>query len=111
MMAELKREGLGTITHHPVIDESDRTKLYTSIYLNPATPSGLFNKVHFDIRLYFFRRGCENITDMTKNTFVIRKDLKTGLRFVTKDLDEMTKNHRECDKENISPIMPETSDK
>lgn len=27
MMAELKREGLGTITHHPVIAEADREKL------------------------------------------------------------------------------------
>lgn len=26
MMAELKREGLGTITHHPVIAEANREK-------------------------------------------------------------------------------------
>ncbi|XP_062591867.1 uncharacterized protein LOC134253355 [Saccostrea cucullata] len=108
MVAELKREGLGSIVHHPVTAETDRTKLYTSVYLNPATPSGLFNKVHFDIRLYFFRRGCENISNRTKHTFVIKKNVKTGLRFVTKGLDELTKNPRESDKENISPIMPET---
>lgn len=56
MMAELKREGLGTITHHPIIAEADREKLYTSIHPSPTIPNGLFNKIHFDIRLYFFRQ-------------------------------------------------------
>ena len=33
--------------------------MYTSMYLNPTTPVGLQNKVQFDIRLYFCRRGME----------------------------------------------------
>lgn len=45
---------------------------------------------------------------MTKDTFIIRKDPKTGLRYVTKGLEEMTKNHREHDKENIASLMPQT---
>lgn len=53
MMAELKRERLGTITHHPVIAEADREKLYTSVHLSSTTPNYLFNKVHFDIWVYF----------------------------------------------------------
>lgn len=55
-----------------------------------------------------FRRGCEKICSMTKDTYIIRKDPKTGLRYVTKVLEEMTKNHRECDKENIASMMPQT---
>lgn len=32
-MAELKKEGIGTITHHPVIAEANREKLYTPIHV------------------------------------------------------------------------------
>ncbi|XP_048771872.2 uncharacterized protein LOC125677743 [Ostrea edulis] len=110
VMAELKREGIGTVTHHAVISEPDREKLYTSIHLSPTTPCGLLNKVQFDIRLYFFRRGCEHMHTMTKQTFVVKRDPKSGQKFVTKCMDEMTKNHRENDKENITPIMPEITD-
>ncbi|CAG2200276.1 KCTD1_15 [Mytilus edulis] len=46
-MAELKRMGLGDVEHYPSIDEADRRKMYTSIYLSPNTPFGLQNKVQF----------------------------------------------------------------
>lgn len=55
-----------------------------------------------------FRRGCDNICSMTKDTYIIRKDPKTGLRYVTKVIEEMKNNHRECGKENIASIMPQT---
>jgi hypothetical protein len=55
VMAELKREGFGTVTHHAVISEPDRENLYTSIHLRPTAPCGFLNKVQFDIRLYFFQ--------------------------------------------------------
>ena len=67
-VAELKRMGLGDIEHYPSIEETDRRKMYTSMYLNPKTPVGLQNKVQFDIRLYFCRRGMENIAGMTKGS-------------------------------------------
>ena len=44
---------------------------------------------------------------MTRDTFVVKRDPKSGQKVMTKKLDEMTKNHRENDKENITPIMPE----
>jgi hypothetical protein len=111
VMAELKRLGLANIDHHPEMNESDRKSLYSSIQLSTKTPSGLAAKVQFDIRLYFFRRGSENMHKMTKSTFALETDLKTGLKFVTKSMDEMTKNHRENDKENVSGIMPESPGK
>ena len=109
--AELKRMGLETVTHHPNINESDIIKLYSSIYCSPNTPSGLYTKVQFDIRLYFFRRGQENMHLMTKTTFGVETDSSTGLKVVRKLEDEMTKNHRETDKEESSGIMPEVKGK
>ena len=66
VIAECKRSGLGHIEHHPAIDEGDRHKLYSSMHMSPNTPQGLFNKVQFDVRLYFCRRGIENMLSMTK---------------------------------------------
>jgi hypothetical protein len=70
------------------------------------TPQGLFNKVQFGIRMYFFRRGAENMATRTKDTFVVKVDPKTNTNYVTKQIDELTKNHRFDDKENVTAIMP-----
>jgi hypothetical protein len=78
------------------------------MFLLPNTPVGLQNKVQFDIRLYFCRRGMENIPNMTKSTFEIKTDAKSSSRYATKAKDELTKNHRGTDKENTAGIMPET---
>lgn len=105
-VSELKANGKGVVNHHAVICQSDRQNLYTSIHMNPYTPHGLANKVQFDIRLYFCRRGCENMDKITKNTIVIQTDNDTGMKYVTKNVDELTKNHRD-DKESFSGYMPE----
>jgi len=76
--------------------------------MSPNTPEGLFNKMQFDVRLYFCRRGIENMVSMTKNTFEARINSTTGEKYITKKQDEMTKNHRGNDKENISGLMPES---
>ena len=106
-LVELKKAGKGTIERYPLICESDREKLYSSELMNPTTPKGLSNKVQFDIRLYFSRRGSENITSMTKHTFCIKTDPDTRMQYVCKREDELTKNHRENDNELISGFMPE----
>jgi hypothetical protein len=107
VMSEIKRMGLAEIDHHPVINEPDRRTLYTSIFMCTDTPSGLANIVQYDIRMYFFRRGMENMHQMTKSNFAV----KTGMKYVFKTTDEMTKNHRENDKENSSGVMPESPGK
>ena len=61
----------------------------------------------FDIRYYFCRRGCENIHDMTIGTFELQYDTNTGITYVKKIIDEMTKNHRERDNEIITGFMPQ----
>ncbi|XP_063443130.1 uncharacterized protein LOC134723448 [Mytilus trossulus] len=108
--SELKRMGLGTTDHYPSINETDLMKLYSSIYCATNTPSGLYTKVQFDIRMYFCRRGQENMHLMTKTTFGVETDPATGLKVVRKMEDEMTKNHRETDKEESSGVMPEVKD-
>ena len=66
-------------------------------------------KVQFDIRLYFCRRGAENMEKMLKSDFKIRHNPKNNEDYVIKIRDELTKNHRE--NENIvSGIMPENKD-
>lgn len=37
----MKRMGLAVVDHHPVINEADRSKLYTSMFMNQETPLGL----------------------------------------------------------------------
>ena len=44
---------------------------------------------------------------MTKDTFVVKKDPNTGLKYVTKKVDELNKNHREQDKESYCAFMSE----
>ena len=107
-MTELKKKGLGSVRHYPNIDKSDLVKLYNSTYLSTSTASGLYRKVQFDIRYYFCRRGGENMVDMTKETFSVQTDPDSGLRYVVKAKDELTKNHRENDNESFSGYMPES---
>ena len=110
VLVELKRTGKGDVVHYPVIDETDLQKLYSNLHMNTDTPQGLFNKVQFDVRLYFCRRGNENMHSMNKSTFKIEVDSQSGLKYVKKIQDELTKNHR-TDKESTSGVMPETPGK
>ncbi|CAG2214467.1 unnamed protein product [Mytilus edulis] len=109
-LTELKANGKGATQHFPIISEIDRTKLYSSTFMQTNSPTGLLNKVQFDIRMYFFRRGAENMDKMTKDTFIVKTDPKTKTKYVTKEIDELTKNHRFNDKENVTAIMPEQPD-
>jgi hypothetical protein len=81
-MADMKRRGYGDTKHYPVITDGDRRVLYHSPYLTTETPAGLQNKVQFDIRLHFCRRGSENMHDLQIDTFEIKTDQKTGYNTV-----------------------------
>jgi hypothetical protein len=70
-------------------------------------PEALLNKVQFDIRLYFCRRSLENMHGMKKSTFEVLNDPKTGLKYVSKCEDELTKNHRTNERESTSGVMLE----
>lgn len=57
---------------------------------------------------FILSEGDVKIFAAWQKTFIIRKDSETGLKYVAQGLDEMTKDHSECDKETIASIMPET---
>ena len=59
-----------------------------------------------NIRLYFCRRANENMDSMTKDTFVVKQYADTGLKYVVKRVDDLTKNHRQSDREKVSGHMP-----
>ena len=67
----------------------------------------LQNKVMFDIRYYFCRRGGENMHEMTKKTFELKYDQDTKIAYVEKVQDELTKNHREANNEVVTGFMPQ----
>ena len=59
-----------------------------------ASPRSLQRKVQFDIRLYFARRGCENMEKMKKDDFQLQFHTKSESWFVIKVRDELTKKHK-----------------
>lgn len=88
---ELKSVGKGSVTHYRRISDSDLQKIYQSVDIN--TPTGLMQKVQFDVRFYFCRRGMENMPNMNKNTFAT-KTHASGVLYVYICQDEL-KNHRD----------------
>ncbi|XP_046584546.1 uncharacterized protein LOC124291570 [Haliotis rubra] len=106
MTLEAKAEGKGDVEHKKEILSLDLQKLYSSVHMDCKTPSGLANKVQFDIRFYFFRRGAKNMESMTKDTFEVAVDPSNGIRFIRQGLWELTKNHSE-DRESYGACMPE----
>ena len=107
---ELKAEGKGAIKHHPEIVDGDLNKAYTMMKgYNEANPTELQEKVQFDIRLYFFRRGSENMHAMTKTTFAVKTTPK-GDRYVCQVEDELNKNHQQNCTESYTAFMPERRD-
>ena len=84
--------------------------MYTSQFMDPdISANSLQRKVQFDIRLYFARRGCENMENMKKDHFKLHFDMKSEGWFVVKAKDELTKNHKDIEKI-VSGIMPENKD-
>ena len=48
----------------------------------------------------------ENIDTFTKKTFIVELDPNTGIKYIRKNIDELTKNHQ-MDTEMINAAMPE----
>jgi hypothetical protein len=89
----------------------DVAKMYTCQYLDPTKgPKELQNKVQWDIRFYFARRGKENFSEMTKQSFKVLTDPATGLKYVKKAIDELDKSHKENHNEEYSGVMPQLND-
>ena len=84
MCKKMRQEGKGKIHHKPSIQQGDVVKLYNHPRVfNPNIPSGLLNKVFFEITLYFCRRGQENLRIMKPNDFETKTD-DNGKRYTCK---------------------------
>ena len=86
----LKTFGKGKVDHHDEIEPEDLLKLYGSF--DVTTPTGLQEKIWFDLCLQLCRRGRENMKSMTKETFAVATD-DSGRKFVYEVEDEADKNH------------------
>uniref|UniRef100_A0A7M5UHB0 Uncharacterized protein n=1 Tax=Clytia hemisphaerica TaxID=252671 RepID=A0A7M5UHB0_9CNID len=90
VLKQLKFNGKGETEHYPEIEPEDLQKLYSSFDL--SAPTGLFEKVWFDIMFQLIRRGRENLRSMTKSTFAVGVDA-VGKRFIHQAKSELDKNH------------------
>ena len=84
--------------------------MYNHPYMSPDKDNfSLQQKVQFDIRFFFSRRGSENMDKMRKTDFQLAFDQRTETWFVKKVRDELTKNHRDRE-QMIAGFMPENRD-
>ena len=89
MLKTIIKSGKGDINHYPEIEPEDVKKLYSSFDLN--SPTGLLEKVWFDIMFFLCRRGCENLRDMNKSTFFLLVVMQPGKNFCTNVQVRLTK--------------------
>lgn len=54
----------------------------------------LYLQVFIDLMLHFGRRGRENLANLTRSDFAVRRD-DEGCLYVYQTKDEQTKNHQE----------------
>ena len=91
MVAELKRQGAGSIQHHPPIESMELLKLYD--HFDIFDPTSLHDKVFLDIMLHFGRRGRENLRTLSVSDFALRAD-PDGSSYIFMVRDEQTENHQ-----------------
>ena len=90
---------------------ADMNHIYTSRLLDPDfSPRTLQNKVQFDLRFYFARRGTENMYQMKKDYFKLVYDAEHDICYLELAVDEETKNHKEITNDLESIFMPEIKD-
>ena len=104
---KLKKDGLGKIIHKQPINHEDMKRLYESDIFAMDSPRSLQRKVFFDLMLFMCRRGQENLRNLKKSSFKIKKD-SDGRHCIEKAIDELTKNHRGENDAQESGIIYET---
>jgi len=103
MCKRVREEGKGKVHHTPTIQKDDVQKLYLPPHVfNTDIPSGLLNKVLFEIMLYFCRRGHANVREMKPSDFEVSTD-DNGKRFICKVTSDLTKNHQGLCNEQFEP--------
>lgn len=105
-LAELKRIEKGYVEHHSVMNESDRLEVYDSKHMSSDT---LWIKEQSAVwhRIIFLSEACGKHALNVQVNIQVKEDPKSGLKYVIKCSDELTKNHRGDDRESTSGVMPE----
>ena len=93
---KLKKEGLAMKVHKEPINDGDMRRLYTCGVFDPSTPTGLLQKVWFEVMFYLCRRGRQNLREMNFESLKVVVD-DDGFEYITMAKDELTKNHRKAD--------------
>ena len=92
-----KEIGLGSIKSYPPLDDSDIAKIRQYFQMTMAAPpnaKALQDIIIFYTLFYMYRRGCENLRPMKKNTYAITTDPEDGQRYIYQAIDEADKNHQ-----------------
>jgi len=99
----MREQGKDKVHHKPTIQKGDMQKLHSHPHVfNTDIPSGLLNKVLFEILIYFCRRGQENVREMKPSDFEVSTG-DNGKRFIYKVTSELTKNHLGLRNEQFEP--------
>ena len=88
-----KAEGKDQTQHKTPITDKDWKTLHDSDALSTKAPTTLQNKVLTNLLTHFGRRGNEGLRQMTKKTFVQRKD-ENGKKYYEMAYNELTKNYQ-----------------
>lgn len=105
-ITNLKKNGLAKVEHYPPINADDMKKIYESGVFNLKSPKGLQLKVFFELVFYLCRRGEENLRNLTKAHFMVKK-APDGSKYIEKVIDELDKNHRSKDEAEEGGIIQE----
>lgn len=106
---DLKRSGLGNVTHKPVIQADDMVKLRTYFDAWHSNPLVLLQKVWFDLMMFCCRRGREGLRELSKTSYIVDTD-GSGSTFIRKNGSEVTKNHRNDIEDSMGGVIYEEKD-
>ena len=91
-LKKIKGSGASKVKHHSSIQPEDIQKCYDSGVFGNDSPLALLRVNGFNVNLYFCRRGGENQRNLTRNSFVFKKDA-SGVEFIEMAEDEKTKKN------------------
>ncbi|XP_063414717.1 uncharacterized protein LOC134696722 [Mytilus trossulus] len=80
---DLKKSGLGDVTHKPVIHDEDMAKISAYFKTWKTDSVVLIRKVWFDLMMFCCRRGREGLRELSKTSYVVDSD-GLGQKYIKK---------------------------
>jgi hypothetical protein len=94
MLVHIKKEGNAGVNHKEPISTEDLQKLYVHAKFSLDTPESLQKRVFFEYMYYFCNRGRENIRDVQKDDFDLKKRCKGTKICACKSVQADKKSYR-----------------